>query len=57
MVEEFDEVSGHFGGGVAEEGFAAVAHASVVEDERGVFVGLQVAEVFRLALPCFHETA
>jgi len=57
VVQEFDEILRHLGSRVSKERFATLAHASVVEDESGVFVGLGVSEVLELALPCFHETA
>jgi hypothetical protein len=57
VVQEFDEILRHFGGGVSKQRFATLAHASVIEGERCVFVGFGVSEVLELTLPCLHETA
>lgn len=57
VVEHFDDVPRHLAGGVAHQRLIALAHAAVVQNQAGVFVGLCVAEVFGLALPVRHEGA
>ena len=57
VVQEFDEILRHLGGGVSEEGLATLTHASVIEGERCEFVCFGVPEILELSLPCLHETA
>ena len=57
VIQELDEILRHFGSGVPKKRLATLAHASVVEGKRCVFVGLGVSEVLELSLPCLHETA
>lgn len=51
VVDDFNNILCHFRRRIAHRGFIRLAHAAVVEDEDGIFVGFLVTKVFCLSLP------
>ena len=57
MIEQLERIFGHLGRRVSQQRCIALPHASVIEDETGIFATLVVPKGLGLPLPVPFEGA